>query len=251
MRSRRHFIVGDVHGMLDELAALVEELDPSPRDVFVFVGDLVDKGPQSAAVVKYVRRLSKYCKVVLVEGNHEEKHRRFRRSRNMELKGSEEIASITAQLSPEDVSFLNKAVPFYRIPKYDVLVVHAGIPGDFLDFPKKVEEVYSFSSKQQRRFSSVMRTRYVDARTGKMKSLGKNTPADPFWAEVYDGRFGHVVFGHEPWDDVAFFPHATGIDTAAVYGGALTALVYSDEAEPFVVSVEALRAFAQRRGDDD
>ena len=34
-----------------------------------------------------------------------------------------------------------------------------------------------------------------------MKSLGDEAPTDPYWAEVYDGRFGHVVFGHEAFDD--------------------------------------------------
>ena len=92
-----------------------------------------------------------------------------------------------------------------------------------------------------------MRTRYLDPTTGKMLELGKNKPGDPFWAEVYDGRFGHVVFGHEPLYGVTFFPHATGIDTSAVYGGLLTALVYEDEStNPKVVQVRASQAYAAR-----
>ena len=96
-------------------------------------------------------------------------------------------------------------------------------------FPESVEEIYALSNKRRKAFERIMRTRYLDPATGKMLELGKNKPGDPFWAEVYDGRFGHVVFGHEPLYGVTFFPYATGIDTSAVYGGLLTALVYEDE----------------------
>ena len=80
-----------------------------------------------------------------------------------------------------------------------------------------------------------------------MLELGKNQPGDPFWAEVYDGRFGHVIFGHEPLDEVMFCKHATGIDTSAVYGGKLTALVFDEVgAKPEVVQVQAEQSFANR-----
>ena len=55
------------------------------------------------------------------------------------------------------------------------------------------------------------------------------------------------MFGHEPLYGVTFFPHATGIDTSAVYGGLLTALVYEDEStNPKVVQVRASKAYAAR-----
>ncbi|MFB6120410.1 MAG: metallophosphoesterase family protein [Halobacteriaceae archaeon] len=67
------YVVGDVHGCLDELRALVATLDPSSDDLLVFVGDLVRKGPDSAGVVDFVRR---HDNMVSVRGNNEDKLRR-------------------------------------------------------------------------------------------------------------------------------------------------------------------------------
>ena len=61
-----------------------------------------------------------------------------------------------------------------------------------------------------------MRTRYIDAKKDFIE-LQRET-GDPYWADVYDGRFGHVIFGHQPFiDGVKYFKHATGIDTGAVF----------------------------------
>ena len=138
-------------------------------------------------------------------------------------------------------------VPFHRIEAHGLLIVHAGITGDMQHFPESVEEIYALSNKRRKAFERIMRTRYLDPETGKMLELGKNQPGDPFWAEVYDGRFGHVIFGHEPLDEVMFCKHATGIDTSAVYGGKLTALVFDEVgAKPEVVQVQAEQSFANR-----
>jgi serine/threonine protein phosphatase 1 len=60
------FVIGDVHGRLDKLTRLLAKLDPSEE--VVFVGDLIDRGPQSREVVKFVRE-GKYR---VVRGNHEQ-----------------------------------------------------------------------------------------------------------------------------------------------------------------------------------
>ena len=62
----RHYVIGDVHGHYETLMRLVEKL---PKDAkLVFVGDLIDRGSQSAEVVKFVREGGHLC----VKGNHEE-----------------------------------------------------------------------------------------------------------------------------------------------------------------------------------
>ena len=235
--SNRTIIIGDVHGMKKALVSLIGEVKPTSSDSVVFVGDLVDKGPESAQVVAYVRELSKTLDITVVEGNHEEKHTRFRKSRNMEMKGSDELKTITDALSVEDVAFMESFVPFHRVEEHGVLVVHAGITGDLQSFPT-LGEYAELSKKKKKSFSKIMRTRHVDAETGKFIQLGDAKPCDPFWADVYDGRFGHVVFGHEPMmDGVKSFDHATGIDTGAVFGGQLTALVLEGGSRK-VVSVQ-------------
>lgn len=64
------YVVGDVHGCINELHALLDTLDPSEDDLFVFVGDLVRKGPDSEAVVDFVRS---NANMRSIRGNNEEK----------------------------------------------------------------------------------------------------------------------------------------------------------------------------------
>ena len=256
----RTIIVGDVHGMSVELRKLINTLEPDDTDTMIFVGDLVDKGPDSVEAVRVVRELSEHTNVVLVEGNHEEKHRRFRKhiANNTgiaeTMKGAEEMGAITADLSDEDVAFLNNAVPFHRAEEHGILVVHAGIPGNMVEFPASVEEAQAMSNKKRKSLSKILRTRFLSAETGKFLSLGDNVEGDPFWAEVYDGRFGHVVFGHEPFmDGVQYFDHATGVDTGAVFGGRLSALVLyrstNDVTYRSTVSVPSSGKFCEQFGE--
>ena len=253
---KRTIIIGDVHGMDVELAQLMEKLGLRADDQIVFVGDLVDKGPNSPAVVKMVRELADTHSVVVVEGNHEDKHRRFRKNTAERpevaarmVEQTPELATITEGMTEADIAFLDAAVPFHRVEDHNVLVVHAGIPADMEDFPATVEEAQALGGKRKKKFQLVMRTRFVGAETGKMLQLGAETEADPFWAEVFDGRFGHVVFGHQPFmDGVKEFPHATGIDTGAVFGGELTAMVLEGDERGFV-SVQSRGKFAKMLGE--
>ncbi len=252
----KRFIIGDVHGMAEELDALLTKLAPTSEDTVVFVGDLVDKGPDSVGAVQTARRLSQTVPVVVVEGNHEDKHRRFRRNLTLRPEIAEgqasrqpELAEITNELEDADISFLDSAVPFHRIDEHNILIVHAGIPGDMVEFPSTVEEASAMTGKKKKMMEKTARVRHVSAKTGKFLTLGSATEADPFWAEVHDGRFGHVVFGHEPFvDGVAHFTNATGIDTGAVFGGSLTAMIIDSDGTRSFVSVPS-RKMANMRGE--
>src|SRR5262245_58403601 len=73
--ASRTFAIGDIHGELGELFKLLGGL-PSldPGDTLVFLGDYIDRGPQSAQVVDYLRRLPRQtpAKVIALRGNHED-----------------------------------------------------------------------------------------------------------------------------------------------------------------------------------
>lgn len=64
------YVVGDVHGCIDELRTLWDRLDPTPREMVVFVGDLIRKGPASTDVVEFV---ASRPNAVSVRGNNETK----------------------------------------------------------------------------------------------------------------------------------------------------------------------------------
>lgn len=82
--AERLIVIGDVHGCIIELAALLKSINPGPKDRIVFVGDLIDRGPASIEVAETVRELCltrprTHC----VLGNHEEKHVRYRKWRHV------------------------------------------------------------------------------------------------------------------------------------------------------------------------
>ncbi|TWT98436.1 metallophosphoesterase family protein [Stieleria varia] len=67
----RRFVIGDIHGCSKALRTLIETIAPTPEDEIVFLGDYVDRGPDSRGVIDQVIELQEQCRVVALLGNHE------------------------------------------------------------------------------------------------------------------------------------------------------------------------------------
>lgn len=251
---KRYIIIGDVHGCIDELRNLLRTLVLTPEDQIIFVGDLVDKGPRSAEVVAKVRQLSNHYDVVLVEGNHEEKHRRFRRhlarglGKEKTMKNYEELSSITSELTKEDIAFLNNAVLYHKIKEYNAIVVHAGISPS-INYIPSYDDLARMGTKKRKHFLQMLRVRYVNPK-GYMVMLGHETDEDVYWAETYDGRWGKVFFGHQPFyqDTPKEYENAVGLDLGCVFGNKLCAAVLSEHGVEYV-TVDALKQYAKKMGE--
>lgn len=72
MNDGRTIAVGDIHGCSVALATLLDAIRPTPLDTLVFLGDFIDRGPDSRGVIEQVIRLADHCQVVPLLGNHEE-----------------------------------------------------------------------------------------------------------------------------------------------------------------------------------
>jgi len=72
MTEGRTIAIGDVHGCSAALAAVVQAIDPRALDTLVFLGDYIDRGPDSRGVLEQVIVLAERCVVVPLLGNHEE-----------------------------------------------------------------------------------------------------------------------------------------------------------------------------------
>jgi serine/threonine protein phosphatase 1 len=72
MADGRLIAIGDVHGCAHALEALVEAIGPAADDTLVFLGDMVDQGPETREVLERIIELKSRCRIVLIEGNHEE-----------------------------------------------------------------------------------------------------------------------------------------------------------------------------------
>src|SRR5262249_22206274 len=72
MTEGRTIAIGDIHGCSAALAALVRAIAPTPPDTLVFLGDYIDRGPDSRGVLEQVTALAERCTAVPLLGNHEE-----------------------------------------------------------------------------------------------------------------------------------------------------------------------------------
>lgn len=232
----RTVIVGDVHGCLAELEELLAKIGLCRDDRLYFVGDLLARGPDSAGVVALAAKHA----AVVVRGNHEEKLLRWRheqRTGMAQTKLSEMHARVARSLDGAAWRFLSRTPLWVELPEHALSIVHAGlVPGVPVDHQAR---------------STLLTVRTL----GPAGEPDERPSAGPLWGTAYTGP-PHVVFGHNARREPQIHPWATGIDTACVYGGSLTAVVLREgERMPdapdrrfVLVSVPAHRAWYRGRG---
>jgi hypothetical protein len=260
-KNMRHIFIGDVHGCLAELEDLLAKVGPVKGDKLIFVGDLVDRGPNSLGVIRRVKGLlSAYPGSTCVAGNHEDKVIRQRIKWRKTDEKVDKAEPWVWDMTDADEAFLINMPLVASFPDADVVAVHGGffpawtrqygMPG--LDAAAK-SDWRATGGKMLKRGRRLMFTRNVNSK-GQMVSLYDIDPAiHPFWTDTYFGKFGFVVYGHSP-TAAPFEPRLTeltaGIDTGAVFGGRLTAMIVDewDDADPdkkTFVSVAARKRYAQ------
>lgn len=224
----RTFVIGDVHGCLDELRALITEFKITEDDHVISVGDLIHKGPDSVGVIDYFLTLQDFCKVTVVTGNHEDKQIRWARNEAKAkatgklnpMKHVEEYAGIWERLTPDAISLLENSRLYAEAEGF--LILHGGLAPEahLEDIPIKDIALLTPSVREKAKW--ILFTRFVNPK-GYPVSLGQETKDDVYWAETYDGWAGHILFGHQPFMDIRAktFPHATGLDLGCVYGNLL------------------------------
>ncbi|MEM7435855.1 MAG: metallophosphoesterase [Myxococcota bacterium] len=220
--GERTFIIGDVHGCLEELDDLLEEADWAPGDGLVFVGDLVAKGPDSLGVVRRVRELGARA----VRGNHDQHCLRWWEARQRgeeppELRDTHQ--EVADSLEEADWRWLESLPLWLLLDEHEALVVHAGL---LPDLPLEDQDPYDLMN---------MRSILEDG-TGS-RSYEEGQP----WAERWPGP-RLAVFGHDAVRGLQRHPHAFGLDTGCVYGGWLTGLWLPDRD---LVSVPARATWAE------
>jgi serine/threonine protein phosphatase 1 len=68
----RELVIGDIHGCIRAFQKLLEVVAPQESDTLIFLGDYVDRGPDSCGVIETIIELQKKCNVVTIRGNHEQ-----------------------------------------------------------------------------------------------------------------------------------------------------------------------------------
>lgn len=212
------FVFGDIHGCRKQFAELMDKINPDPvRDTLVFLGDYIDRGPDSKGVVDELKSLRlTFKKMIALKGNHEDAFLNYLAGREREffltIGGRQTLKSygvvdqqqaIDKTCIPTDhLDFFNNLLPYWEDDKY--IYVHAGLqPGVHLSQQSSHWLLWSDGNQMLE--------------------------------QDYD--FGKcVVFGHTVQNDPLIRPNRIAVDSGAVFGGRLTCVVLPDEE---VVSVKS------------
>ncbi|WP_327352703.1 polynucleotide kinase-phosphatase [Streptomyces sp. NBC_01304] len=208
-------IIGDIHGCRSELDTLLGKLGyvdgahPEGRTA-VFVGDLVDRGPDSPGVLRRVMAMVKSGNALCVPGNHENKFGRYLKGRNVQhthglTETIEQMAAESDEFRTEVREFIDGLVSHYVLDEGKLVVCHAGLP----------EKYHGRTSGRVRSHAL-----YGDT-TGETDEFG--LPVRYPWAEEYRGRAA-VVYGHTPVPTASWLNNTICLDTGVVFGGKMSAL---------------------------
>ncbi|AXV15223.1 serine/threonine protein phosphatase [Neorhizobium sp. SOG26] len=198
------FAIGDIHGCLSELEEMLGQVETyADGGHVVFVGDYVDRGPDSRGVVERIMAgpRGQGWRWTTLKGNHEEMLVRAHDNGGAEMVtwlengGHETLQSFGGEL-PEAVVDWCRALPSIHVDQYRIFV-HAG-----------VDEALPLEAQNDH---DLIWKRYRGAETGY------------FW-----GR--HLCHGHTPVSgNPQTFDNRTNVDAGCVFGGALACAVFDDE----------------------
>lgn len=216
--TKRIIAIGDIHGCHEELTSLLERLQVTDDDRLIFLGDLINRGPDSIAVLDIVR---KYDCITLL-GNHELRLLEYQRTGGT-TKLKETDANTLAALRPEDWALMKTFVTMHYEPSIDTVFVHGGFePG----VPWRNQSV-----------EIVTHVQVVDQQGRGHKRA--ECPQGVLWADLWNGP-PFVVYGHTPRPEIYKLKWSVGIDTACAMGGHLTAYILPEKR---FVQVKAKRRY--------
>ncbi len=197
----RTVFVGDVHGCFAELRELVEEkIRPAAGDRVILLGDLINRGPDTAGAVRYVRERGFAC----VMGNHEERYLR-------KFETHDWARDIRAALSDADHAWI-AALPAF-LEGENFIAVHGGLtPG----------EHPSETLAKPDGLTALTKTRSVRA-DGSWTDEHEVPGGEPWWARYRGDKT--VVYGHWAQQGLKVAGKTVGLDSGCVFGRELSAYV--------------------------
>jgi len=208
-------IYGDVHGCYNEFIYLRKKINPQKNDIEVCVGDIITKGKRSLQVLRYIQEHN----IKSVLGNHEDKLVRYLEHKSKQQKNpillDNDEQDIVDNLSKEDIYFL-KSMPLF-LKFQNITILHGGIQNN--------HDLDNLTKKEK---SKILRMRYLDT-DNHFITYGKEDNSSIFWANIYDGNQGLIIYGHQWFDEVKINKYAIGIDTGCVYGNKLSAIVFKNK----------------------
>lgn len=242
-------VIGDVHGNALEFMRLLRRIEAAGVDAIYQVGDLVDRGPASVECVRIARtwtfttRTGKQRQLRCLLGNHEENH--VYAHYNRLLPGRTYVPKVAhpdvqAALTEADYKWLDGLplwIGFTSENGRKWAIVHGGLPPGM--------KVPGWLGKNAA--SVLCRTGYLDEMTG--VPLKPYAHSRRFWAAEYNGRWGHVFFGHTSFDKIRSFPNATGVDCSKM--GKVAGVIVDTDNDKREEVYEPIGGWTPKKSKDD
>lgn len=216
----RVYAIGDIHGCDQHFAALLQKIEADDsarapkRTILVLLGDFVDRGPHSAAVLDRAIALSQAGNVRSLAGNHEEVFL-------LACEGNLSALKMFARIGGRETALsYGMSEPCYESADYDELgiLLQQHVPPAHVDFLRSLENVVEIGDYA-----------FVHAGIRPGVPLSEQKLSDLRWIRGDFLRHGDVhekfvIHGHTITEDVDHQPNRLGIDTGAYDSGRLTAV---------------------------
>jgi len=216
----RLIAIGDIHGCYREFAALLDKLNLEHHDRVILLGDLINRGPDSAKVIALARD---HARLSLL-GNHELRLLNYRKTGDPTHLKKNDYDTLK-QLSSKDWSYMSAMPLTYHDSAHGIVLVHGGfLPGQ---------------SWRRQPARVVTRIQNIDKDGNPQKRSA--APNAPHWSQLWNGP-PFVVYGHTSRPTISRLKWSLGIDTGCAMGGSLTACVLPEKK---IVQVKAREKYYQ------
>lgn len=203
----RLIAIGDIHGCHREFEDLLEKLKLERDDEIILLGDLINRGPDSAKVIALAREHAKFSLL----GNHELRLLNYRKTSDPTHLKKSDLETLK-QLGPKDWAYMAAMPLTYHEREHNLVLVHGGfLPGEpWRRQPARV----------------VTRIQVIDKDGNPRKR--SDAPNAPHWSELWEGP-PFVIYGHTSRPKISQLKWSLGIDTACAMGGSLTACILPEK----------------------
>jgi bis(5'-nucleosyl)-tetraphosphatase (symmetrical) len=234
----RTVIISDIHGCIDEFTELLKLVNAKSSHVRVIcLGDLIDRGPDSVAVVKLARKMN----LESVMGNHDYKFLKWLKSVGDNNKDTIHSKFYYNQFSDKDINYIKNMKPYIKIDNF--VIVHAGLrAGISLENQSKDDLFYIRYMDSNSKFISLK----------KISKLSREETGAHFWTEFWKGPES-IIYGHNVHsmntpliEEVSPGVMCYGLDTGCCFGGNLTALILESKE---IVQVKAKKIYCESKFD--
>lgn len=267
------YVIGDIQGCYDDLRRLLDKIEYDPqKDKLWFAGDLVNRGPGSLEVLRFVRGLGD--RAITVLGNHDLHLLAVAQGNTRHLGKDHTLDSILQAYDRDQlIDWLRHQPLLHHSAKLGYTMVHAGLPPQWdiptalrlsgeveavlrsSQYPELLDQMYgnepvcwsdSLSGYDRLRFiiNAFTRLRFCDSK-GNMAMREKGPPGSqkkPYlpWFKAPGRKSQHqrIIFGH--WSTLGYLhiDNVWSLDTGCLWGGKLTAIRLKKRKAPKPIQID-------------